>query len=140
MRMIKKMMGLLLIFFPISFTLAATVTEPVIYTEDKPAAIVTADHPEFSVKLKSNPTTGYLWYLRSYDANILQPVKHIFEPPENKKLMGAPGYQIWTFRVKPEGFLVPMQTFIRFVYARPWDTNVQGRHFVFQVTTQEKAK
>lgn len=136
MRLFKKIMTLLLICFPV---MAAAITKqqpPVVYTEDKPVAVVTASNPVFSIKLKSNPTTGYSWYLRRYNTNVLQPVKHSFEPPENSKLLGAPGYEIWTFRVKPDGFKVPMQTKIRFVYARSWEINDQGKQLVFQVTTQ----
>lgn len=139
MRLMRKIMTLLLICFPVSHVIAATVSKPqppVVYTEDKPVAVVTSSNPVFSIKLKSNPTTGYSWYLRSYDTNVLQPVKHIFEQPENRKLLGAPGYEVWTFRVKPDGFKVPMQTMIRFVYARSWQIDEQGKQLVFQVTTQ----
>ncbi|HSW68604.1 MAG TPA: protease inhibitor I42 family protein [Gammaproteobacteria bacterium] len=119
-----------------SVAMAAEKIESVtVYTEDKPAVMVQAKQPEFSIKLASNPTTGYSWYLRADDVNLVQPVKHVFQAPENKKLIGAPGYEIWTFRVKPSGFVVPTQTAIRFVYARPWEMNSQARQVVFQVTT-----
>ncbi|MEO8400272.1 MAG: protease inhibitor I42 family protein, partial [Gammaproteobacteria bacterium] len=88
-------------------------------------------------KLKSNPTTGYSWFLRSFDSNLIQPVRHNFEAPTGKKLMGAPGYDIWTFHVKPAGFTVPQETVIRFIYARPWNSSDQTRQVVFTVTTQE---
>ncbi len=120
------------------FSIGKVMASPVIYTEDKPAITITSDQPTFTIKLKSNPTTGFSWYLRSYDANVLQPVKHVFLAPENKKLIGAPGYELWTFRVKPNGFSVPMQTMIRFVYGRAWEAGGQGTTMVFQVTTRAK--
>ena len=92
-----------------------------VYSEDKTAFIINANQPEFSIKLKSNPTTGYSWFLRSYDGNLVKPVKHAFIPPTDTKLVGAPGYEVWTFKMKPEAFEVPLQTVMRFVYARPWE-------------------
>ena len=93
-----------------------------IYDEDKQNIIVNIKHPEFILKLKSNPTTGYSWYLREYDANLISPIKHAFQQPV-KELIGASGFESWTFRVKPAGFTVPQQTTIRMVYARPWQGN-----------------
>jgi len=105
-----------------------------IYTEDKLAIMVTADKPEFVIKLTSNPTTGYSWYLREYDNNIISPVKHYFGAP-TRQLVGAVGYELWTLKVKPAGFIVPQQTIVRFVYARPWDAEDQAKQLVFRVTT-----
>lgn len=104
-------------------------------TTEKPVILVKADQPTFSIRLVSNPTTGYAWYLRSYDANLVQPVRRVFEAPKDKKLIGAPGYEVWTFRVKPAGFVVPMQMILRFVYARQWEVNGEAEQAVFHVTT-----
>ena len=115
----------------------SSIAEKYTYTEDKQNIIVTADHPEFSLKLKSNPTTGYAWLLREYDANLIVPVKHHFQKP-SQTLMGAPGFELWTFKVKPEGFIVPQQTTIRLLYARPWQGADNATQLVFRVTTQAK--
>ncbi|VVC76165.1 hypothetical protein AQUSIP_14700 [Aquicella siphonis] len=108
-----------------------------VYTEDKPNFTVTSGHPEFVLKLKSNPSTGYSWFLREYDANLISPVKHSFQQPA-KNLIGAPGYELWTFRAKPGAFTVPQQTTIRMVYARPWSGSDNSTQLVFRVTTQGK--
>ena len=126
----KIVMGLVM-----CLSMGQVMASSVIYTEDKPAIRVEAKNPEFAIRLQSNPTTGYSWYLQSYDANVVQPVKHVYEPPANKKLIGAPGSEVWTFRVKPSGFVVPMQTLIHLVYARAWEMNGQAKQVVFQVTT-----
>jgi predicted secreted protein len=48
--------------------------------------------------------------------------------------MGAPGYEKWTFRVKPAGFVVPHTTNITLVYARSWEE--QGAQLTnFKVVT-----
>lgn len=105
------------------------------YTEEHLSITVTSEHPQFSIKLKSNPSTGYSWFLRGYDANLIQPVKHNFVPAADRKLVGAPGFEVWTFKVKPEGFDVPQQSQIRFVYARPWETVDQSNQVVFMIST-----
>jgi inhibitor of cysteine peptidase len=106
-----------------------------IYTEAKPAVVVTAHQPSFVIQLKSNPTTGYSWFLRDYDDRRIQAVKHVFVASDDKKLVGAPGYEVWTFKVKPAGFVVPQQTMLRFTYARPWESGDGSTQVVFSVTT-----
>lgn len=117
------------------FTQAFAQTEPTIYTEDKTGIAVTKDGPKFVIKLKSNPTTGYSWFLREYDSSKIQPLKHTFEPPTDTKLMGAPGFELWTFSLKPVAFVVPQQILLRFVYSRPWEGNNQSKQIVFSIST-----
>lgn len=133
MRLFKIISSIFMLF--VATTAFANTAEKNMYTEDKTAIVVTPDQPQFTIKLKSNPTTGYSWFLRGYDSHFIQPVKHIFEPAVDKKLMGAPGYDYWTFRVKPEGFYVPLQTQIRLVYLRPWEATDQSKIIVFRVST-----
>ncbi len=107
---------------------------PDIYTEDKLGIMVTKDHAQFQIKLKSNATTGYSWFLREYNSDIIIPVQRTIIPPETK-MMGAPGFELWTFKVKPTAFTVPQQTMIRLIYSRPWDSNDQSKQVVFRVST-----
>ncbi|HLB58345.1 MAG TPA: protease inhibitor I42 family protein, partial [Gammaproteobacteria bacterium] len=53
--------------------------ETTVYTEDKPAIVLTSTQPEFVIKLKSNATTGYSWFLRKYDPHFVRPVKHVYQ-------------------------------------------------------------
>jgi len=103
------------------------------YTENQPNIIVKKSQPHFSIKLKSNPTTGYSWFLREYNSKFISPLKHQFEKPI-KPVVGASGYEIWIFRVKPTGFIVPQRTPIRLVYARPWQANESATVLTFWVT------
>ncbi len=107
------------------------------YTQNEPNIVVSKDAPNFMIKLQSNPTTGYSWFLREYDANLVQPVKHEFIHGD-KKLIGAPGYELWTFKIKPSGFIVPQQSSIRFSYARPWESTDSASQVVFHISTQGK--
>jgi len=110
--------------------------EPPQYTQDKPVIMATPKNPEFVIKLKSNRTTGYIWLLREYDKNLITPIKHRYLSPISQ-LVGAPGFELWTFRVNAAGFTVPQLTYIRFVYARPWEAATDQSSLVeFKVTTQ----
>lgn len=135
-------------FFTLSLITATTVTfakevskpktETAIYTEEKTNFSIAANQPTFIIKLKSNPTTGYSWFLREYDDSLITPVKHSFEKVSEGNLMGAPGYELWTFTIKPAGFTVPQQTILRFVYTRPWQSNDGSTQLVFRISTQSK--
>lgn len=105
-----------------------------LYSEEKPNVVVSADKPTFTIKLKSNPTTGYSWFLRDYETFFLTPLNHHFEKSEDN-FLGAPGYEYWTFRVKPAAFIVPSQTIIRMVYTRPWQSSDSATQMAFHVTT-----
>jgi inhibitor of cysteine peptidase len=124
----------LFLFAPQLFA-ADTKTPVEIFTEDQTSIAITKDKPQFVIKLKSNPTTGYAWFLREYDAQLVTPVKHVFESPKEKKVLGASGFELWTFRMKETSFKVPQQTMIRFVYARPLETD-QSKQVVFRVSTR----
>lgn len=132
MKFINTIAIVLLLSF--SFNAAAQKAEVKTYLQDKPAIMVNADSAIFIVKLKSNPTTGYSWFLREYDSNLLAPIKHEVEASTDKNLVGASGYELWTFKVKPAGFVVPQQTLIRFTYLRPWDV-ADSTQILFKVTT-----
>lgn len=105
-----------------------------VYSEDKPNIVVTSAKPTFTLKLKANPTTGYSWFLREYDSLLVMPIKQEFIAGDTDRV-GAPGYELWTFKVKPAGFTVPQQTVIRLIYARPWQANDSGKHAVFSIST-----
>ena len=121
-----------------AFISRIAVAEPAVYLQNKPNVVITADQPTFTIKLASNPTTGYSWFLREYHPTFLTPVRHQFEPASNRALMGAPGFELWTFRVKREAFVVPQQTILRFVYIRPWETPGRTQQIVFRVSSVAK--
>lgn len=112
-----------------------TSTDSYTYTQDKLGVMVASDHPEFKIQLKSNASTGYSWFLRGYDRNLIQPVKHEFLAPTDKNLIGAPGNEVWTFNVMPAGFAVPQQTLLTMVYARPWEGDKHATQLVYTVST-----
>ena len=133
----KKFLILALVCF--STITFAKKTEFVSFTEDKLAVLVTPDQPQFILKLKSNPTTGYSWFLKSYDANIFIPKKHFFNAEKNSHLVGAPGIEEWVFATKKDAFIVPQTSMMTFVYKRPWENSTDNREvsFVFSLTAKK---
>lgn len=94
----------------------------IIFTDQAKPIIVAKSKPEFDLILQSNPTTGYSWVLKEYDANLVVPIQHKFYPSAgDKKLVGAPGHEKWTFRVKPQGFTVSHLLSISLIYLRQWE-------------------
>lgn len=125
---VKSLLSLLFL----GFTLKAFAVP---YTEENTEIKLKSDQTQFEIKLKSNPTTGYSWFLKKYDATYVELGKHRFEMPENKQLMGAPGFEVWSFKVKPTAFKTATETTLHFVYGRPWEKNKNTRELVFTIST-----
>jgi inhibitor of cysteine peptidase len=136
MRLLNRLIVIALLFCSVASYAEPVSTNkaPIAYTEDHLNITVNADNPQFTIELGSNPTTGYSWFLREYDDKILTPVKHSYIPAKNK-LLGASGVEVWTFRVKPDVFIVPQQSTLRFIYTRPWQNDDQPKLIIFKVTT-----
>lgn len=112
----------------------ASNTAPAIHDQKTATISVRQTQPDFIIKLKSNPTTGYIWSLHNYDRSLLASVKHEFHAPKTD-LVGAPGYELWTFHVKPAAFVKPVRTVVSFVYARPWEKSQPADSATFVVKT-----
>lgn len=90
------------------------------YDEEQLHISVGSNQPGFIIKLKSNPTTGYSWSLKSFDKTLLESTHHQFIAAKTK-LIGAPGFEEWTFNVLPAAFGKKRHTTLTFVYARSWE-------------------
>lgn len=94
--------------------------------------VVQKSSPTFIILLQSNPTTGYSWFLKGYNAKYIKVVTHKFIPPQ-RRMMGAPGYQQWVFAVTPVAFKQAVTTSIRLVYMRPWEKTKPAQDVTFKV-------
>ncbi len=81
---------------------------------------------KFSIKIESNPTTGYSWALQPLteeEKTLAKFKKQKVEEPgaesRKQKLLGAPTYEIFTFEA-----LAPGKVVIRLHYRRPWEKDV----------------
>ncbi len=127
----KNIFCMLLCIF--NMLIAAAMAEVPAYTEKETVISVSLQQPEFVLKLSSNPTTGYAWFLREYNHELVQPIKRVMHPSADHKLIGAGGTELWTFRVKPEAFHVPQALILRLAYERPWQTDEEPTELVFKI-------
>lgn len=97
---------------------------------------ITQATPNFSITVQSNRTTGYMWLLNKYDTNLIKPLSQKYYAPK-KSMPGAGGYEVWKFKVKPLGFVVPQVIKLTLIYARPWDLS-HGKASVFKVVTRRE--
>lgn len=91
-----------------------------LYTKEQLKISVSVANPRFIIKLASNPTTGFSWSLLHYDHALITPIKHTYERIPDKKLIGAGGFEIWTFEVRSRAFRQGEAINLPFAYLRPW--------------------
>ncbi len=72
----------------------------------------------FEVTLDSNPTTGYSWAYSSISSNNLSLISNEFIRPQNSRLVGSGGKQVFVF--KADG-----PTTLHLRYARAWENNAE---------------
>lgn len=97
----------------------ASAQQPILSDPNK-SIVIQTNQTTVTLNLKSNPTTGFGWFYQSSQPTWLTPVKHQFVAPTTK-LVGAPGYDTWTFNVPNISRAVPRVATITMRYARPWD-------------------
>lgn len=125
----KKIIALFILLFLSASVFAAT---SMIYQNPSQTIAVTRNTPNFTLKLKSNPTTGYSWSLLKYDNKVITPVTHSFQRP-TQMMIGAGGYELWQFRVQDAAFANTQHTAIVMAYVRPWEKNVVPKKVIFNV-------
>ncbi|MBN2690212.1 MAG: protease inhibitor I42 family protein [Gammaproteobacteria bacterium] len=129
--MLKKLLVLFICGFFAITVFAANVTDPA------KVIMVNKNKPTITIVLKSNRTTGFMWILKRKGLSFVVPISHEYVAPRSPKTVGAGGYEVWHFRVKPCGFLVPQLATIDMVYARPWALHDKDiRELNFEVVTQ----
>ena len=108
--MIKKA----IIYFLIAFMLGAAA-----YAAACMRTVKAKAGNSFSIKIESNPTTGYSWQLASPVYGKL--VRHVSNKyyPAKTGLVGSGGVEIWTFKAIKRG-----NTRIKFKYVRPWEKGI----------------
>jgi len=130
MQVMKGVIKILLTFifvFPVVLYAASKIPE---CSESKPAIMVSANNSTFIVRLKSNPTTGYSWFIRD-NLSGLKPISSKFIASKKTSLVGSQGVELWKFKVQPTK--VPRQFIMHFIYARPFEIGV-STGFVCQVS------
>lgn len=105
-----------------------------VYGEENTNIVVKPKQPVFVIRLPSNPSTGFSWFLREYDHSFVMPISHHYEKTDSK-LIGTPGFELWTMRMRSQALTVPTQTVVRFSYARPSQGSDGSSQVAFKVST-----
>ena len=108
---------------------------PAAFSNPATAIFVKHNAPQFKLRLESNPSTGYSWFLTKYDVNLIKVVRHKFYPSQSP-IPGAPGYEEWAFKATPLALAVPHITHIVMVYARPSETDHSHEHKKFTIVSK----
>jgi len=94
-------------------------------------------HPDFTITLPANPTTGFSWHIQKYSKNMFEFISEKYIASKNKKLMGAPGTQTFHFKAKKENYAVAQVSHIVFLYERSWEKkHVTKKTFIIVVRSQ----
>ncbi|CAN5384870.1 protease inhibitor I42 family protein [soil metagenome] len=104
------------------------------YEDPTKGITLTKKELTFTIKLASNPTTGYSWLLKKWDSKMIAAVKHTYQAPDTNRI-GAGGHELWTFKINPNAFTVPIVTNITLIYARPWSLKENNKEVTFSVVT-----
>lgn len=118
--MFNKYFLMMLLFF--TSMVFADNTQQTVYTDNKNPIAVSAGQ-SFTLQLPSNPSTGYSWKWdqNKFDSNLVTLDSHQYIPPQNKKLVGAGGYEQWHFTAKAGNYRVTQVGHIVMEYQRPWE-------------------
>ncbi len=86
-------------------------------TDENVTVIKTGIGQEFTIELPSNPATGYSWQLISLPTGSIQLQDKTFKLAEEmENVVGAGGYEIWTFMA-----LKKETVDLVFEYKRSWE-------------------
>jgi len=100
------------------------------YTQPEKPIETTTGHP-FTIKLESNPTTGFGWQLaQSLDGKVVSLVTNTYiQRKAEPRMVGVGGHEYWTFKTVGQG-----QTQIAMKYVRSWEKGVPpNKTHVFNV-------
>ena len=121
------LIGLLILTGALAYSQETNISEKIEEYLNPGAPIKVKTGQKFTIRMESNPTTGYGWQLAKDLNNIVVLITTTFVPPETK-LCGAGGHELWTFKAVGEG---KAEIFMR--YVRPWEKDQPARMNVFTV-------
>jgi inhibitor of cysteine peptidase len=94
---------------------------PVVTEAENGKAVPVKVGESVEVRLKGNPTTGYLWAVTGLSSNTVEQVGEVEYRRDDagKRMVGRGGVFVATFKA-----LKPGKTTVRMEYRRPWEKDV----------------
>ncbi|MCL4229810.1 protease inhibitor I42 family protein [Candidatus Dependentiae bacterium] len=84
--------------------------------EEVSETATTKPDEELSIKLRSNPTTGYQWRLTMQQSDAVLAIKNKHYVRSEPAMVGSGGFDIWTFKALRAG-----TAHLLFEYLRSWE-------------------
>ena len=98
-----------------------------VYAADTPNNItLKAGQQTVQVTLLANATTGYQWFTKYYDHDLLHLQKYQYDPHPTGGKVGVGGTATFTFAVDANFYKAPQTTDLVFVYKQPWSPGMEG--------------
>lgn len=100
---------------------------------DDKAIIVKSNDDRIEIKLAANATTGYQWFVKHYDHNLLNLMSYHYLAP-GSNLAGAGGTAVFVFEVESTFHRAPQISTVTFEYGQPWNLSLMKTHKVTVVS------
>ncbi|MBA1203414.1 protease inhibitor I42 family protein [Pseudomonas capeferrum] len=106
---------------PLIAACSHTPDEPMMLEQASQCPIDLVSGQILTLRLPSNPTTGYRWLVQHPAANILRSLgPEVYTDPEEAGLVGSAGRSLWRFQAKAPG-----ESHLILVYQQPWAPEVK---------------
>ena len=128
------MKRILLIIFILTalFTLSCTVKPVYLTKKDNGREITIKQGTTINVKLRSNPTTGYDWYIEEKPENVTKESKTFIQSETKKGVVGTGGEIVFKFKASSKG----TGTLI-LIYQRKWEKELLNPNkFVIKINVK----
>ncbi len=124
---------LLIMFILTSLLTLSCAAKPVYLTEkDNGREVTVKQGAIINVKLRSNPTTGYDWYIKEKPGNITEKSKTFIQSKTKKGILGVGGETVFTFKASSKG----TGTLV-LIYQRKWEEEaLNSNKFVIKINVK----
>jgi inhibitor of cysteine peptidase len=117
------------------FSQAALAATKVVTDADKGGVVHMKFDDRLEVRLKANPSTGYMWYIEKESTPLLKLVHQTQTDPADQSTepaVGRPVFQVFTFEPRHAGDGV-----LRLHYVRSWEKPTpEDEHFEIRVVIE----
>lgn len=112
----KKLIPSLILAATCSITYADNINQNIRLTDQQQTV---------EVSLPANATTGYQWFIKSYDHDLLSLQGYRYTK-SNSNAVGSGGTAIFSFSVDPRFYDAPQMTTVSLAYQQPWSAAQSG--------------
>ncbi len=139
----KFLLGMLYLFPTLMWAATHPSHQAVMLTDLDRPIVRQSQQAEFTLRLSSQPSTGYQWFLRSPPNALIQVLGHHYERAKGPQIGGVM-YDEWRFRLAPQAFTVPRVLQLEWAYQRPWEQEASKYKavtiFTLDATTAKQIK